>query len=529
MERWLTVLSWLNVALTIIFILSSTAWTIQFYVTAKRDREDSFMAMRRPSATMACCVSSILFFALNRLPLALWSQLGVARVPYFYFVSELSYLIFGVGAIYCVLYRSYIIWYEVHCQMAAKDKDWRLLINESEENWFLRPSTRSTFGDYRRVSRVLAGCVVAGAVPTMSYLAMKTWHWNEVNDLNYLGIRVQSGMLSILPALCIGGIWQQTPILDDHFWILAELRLILRVAFSVMLLQCGIVVLGNPEPGTVLYLVFLFLTTFCAAIVVHTMTVGVMMKRAAFDRVVGDDEAISIKTIEVMPDALDRSENTIKLRTLLQDERGFELFMRWLTKEWSSENLLFTLETVQFQLALHAHGRKSVAEDKKSPRVSKRYSMSSSGNSMQFVPPKSLPQSDIVYGSDTDLHGKAVKLVAKYVAFDAVFLINISGAASHRIMERIEAVGERKSCRMDPSAGPVDEALLTLFDEAQKQIWNVMEGSFLRFKSTPEFRSFAAHIRAEPKKVSLLSKYKAQRVAAVAPGNDEEDSELFVQ
>jgi len=419
-------------------------------------------------------------------------------------MTELSYLTFGVGGIYCVLYRSYIIWYEVHCQMAAKDKDWRLLINESEENWFLRPATRSRFGDYRKVSRVLAVCVVVGAVPTMVYLALKTWHWIEDDDLNYFGIRVQSGILSIVPALCIGAIWQQTPILDDHFWILAELRLILRVAFTVMLVQCGIVVLGDPKPGTVLYLGFLFLTTFCAAVIVHTMTAGVMMKRAAFDRVtvVGDDGAISINA--VLPDIVDRPENTIKLRTLLQEERGFELFMRWLTKEWSSENLLFTLETAQFQMELEAYGHKksglSPVDDKKGKRYSKC-------NTINFVPPKSLPQSDIVYGADTDLLEKASKLIAKYIASDAVFLINISGSASLSVLERIEDIAELKESQLDWLSGPTDEGLMTLFDEAQKQVWDMMEGSFLRFKGTPGFRSFAAHIEATPivKKLSILS------------------------
>merc|ERR1719295_1276292 len=314
-------------------------------------RDDQFIAKRRPSGTVAVCVITILFFVFNRLPLALWSQLEVARIPYFYFVQELSYLVFGVGAIYCILHRALIIWYEVNCQMAAKDKDWRLLVNEAEENWFLSAATKSRFGDYGKTARVLTLCVFVGAVPTMSYLALKTWHWEEEDHLNYLGLRVQSGILSVFPALCIGCIWHKTPILLDNFWILAELRLILRFAFAVLLIQCGIVFLGNPAPGTLLYLIFLFLTTFCAAVTVHIMTLGVMAKQKAFARC-GPAVDQRNRTIIIVPQS--DSDKDVDLKALLESERGFELFMRWLTMEWSSENLLFILETMQFQNEVEA-------------------------------------------------------------------------------------------------------------------------------------------------------------------------------
>ena len=48
----------------------------------------------------------------------------------------------------------------------------------------------------------------------------------------------------------------------------------------------------------------------------------------------------------------DRNESHILndgLQRLLEHDKGFEAFMRHLTKEWSSENLLFFLETIQFQ------------------------------------------------------------------------------------------------------------------------------------------------------------------------------------
>jgi len=372
------------------------------------------------------------------------------------------------------------MWYEINCQLAAKDQDWRILINKSEDNWFLNPKNKSRFGNYVRIARIVFTVVVIQTIPTSTYLILKTWHWQEVDDLNYLGIRIQSGILTVIPGVIIACIWYNIPALNDNYWIFGELKYILRIGFAVFVIQCGIVLFSDPQPQSFMYLVFLSLTTLCTVLVIHVMTIGVFIKRRTFNI---DSAKPTVESFDVLVKADDEPEVKIDLRTLLEHEQGFESFMRWLAREWSTENLLFMLETAQYQQLL-------IKEcDTKSPyALDRKATMDHVDINIDF--PHSCPNSDIVFDDETNYATKAKLLFDKYVANDAVFLINIAHSTKKRMANILSA---------EDDANP--QALTRLFNKAQREIWNVMIGSFQRYQKTESHKLFV-----ERKRSSIISK-----------------------
>merc|ERR1712228_657852 len=255
------------------------------------------------------------------------------------------------------------------------------------------------------------------------------------------------------------------PALNDNYWIFGELKYILRIGFAVFVAQCGVVFFANPDPQSLMYLLFIFLTTLCAVMVVFVMTIGVFIKRRTFN-IHGAEP--TTECFDVLVD--DEPRNAMDLQGLLEEEKGFESFMRWLAKEWSTENLLFMLETVQYQrLLIDQCDTDSVyALDRKATNLDLDIEISF---------PLSCPNSDIVYG-DSSIVKKAELLCQKYVVNDAVFLINIA----HSTKKKIENMMTANKDGDDP------QALTRLFNRAQKEIWIVMKGSFQRYQKTKSYK-----------------------------------------
>ena len=133
MDDTLRIVSWINVFLTLFLAITCIICTVKYYTLKNKD----FISSRQPNATILSCSLLVLFLICERILVLLWFQLNCSKISYYKPLLEFTYLLFGVGAIYCILYRAYVIWYEINCQLALQDKNWRELINKSEQNWFL--------------------------------------------------------------------------------------------------------------------------------------------------------------------------------------------------------------------------------------------------------------------------------------------------------------------------------------------------------------------------------------------------------
>merc|ERR1712154_545603 len=194
----------------------------------------------------------------------------------------------------------------------------------------------------------------------------------------------------------------------------------------------------------------------------------------------------------------------IALQTLLEYEKGFESFMGWLPKEWSTECLLFIIETVQFQNFLI---EKCQSEQHKSERASpelEKYKLERAINNLDLDLdisfPSSCPKSFIVYNKDTNVYQKAILLYNKYIANDAVFLINIPHTMQKKIHQTLFVTEEDSDIRV------THRSLVRLFSRSQREVWTVMKGSFQRYQKTAAYESFIEkHRRSVLKKINLVS------------------------
>jgi len=130
------------------------------------------------------------------------------------------------------------------------------------------------------------------------------------------------------------------------------------------------------------------------------------------------------------------------LRDLITNEQGYEMFMDYLKTEFSSENLLFYREVVEFR---------------------------------QLDP------------NDMDsIRGRAIELYHQFIIEGASFQVNLPSAIAHPLAAKMNRV---------KNPGEIWEAmeLLALFADAQEEIYRLMEGdSFRRFQTTESMQRFVS-------------------------------------
>eukprot|EP01084_Bolivina_argentea_P192109 329862_1 len=124
----------------------------------------------------------------------------------------------------------------------------------------------------------------------------------------------------------------------------------------------------------------------------------------------------------------------VSLATFLTTSSGVYAFMSHLCREFSSENLLFIYESLQFKELCAAElddiGTQEEAADELDVPSTKetRQRVASKERELQrkIVLPKDLPPSDIVH-SEKSIRDKFALLTEKYVLYSAEFQINIPG------------------------------------------------------------------------------------------------------
>jgi len=166
---------------------------------------------------------------------------------------------------------------------------------------------------------------------------------------------------------------------------------------------------------------------------------------------------------------LDVPENLDHLHALILSPDGFESFRRFLTSEFSVENLLFWADIEDL--------RRKVIRDK---------------------------------GQDENLIKQETKrLYNKYVMVDSPFQVNLADYIVQTIEFKMRKLEEENILDTSPmetlkGAAPPNE-FPTIFDEAQKSIFNLMDAdSFQRYKSSDLYRDFVRTMRDKSHKRNVL-------------------------
>jgi hypothetical protein len=168
----------------------------------------------------------------------------------------------------------------------------------------------------------------------------------------------------------------------------------------------------------------------------------------------------------------DIPENLENLASLIGTKEGFESFRKFLTAEFSVENLLFYADIEDFRKKIHD-------------------------------------------GAEIDFQKQETKrLFAKYIIVDSPFQVNLPNQIVQAIEAKITSIDKdgifdpTPAANTDPknrdSTGkPIDHP--TIFDEAQRSIYNLMDSdSFPRYKASETYREFVKTISGKKHKNTVL-------------------------
>eukprot|EP01083_Nonionella_stella_P091686 256381_1 len=133
---------------------------------------------------------------------------------------------------------------------------------------------------------------------------------------------------------------------------------------------------------------------------------------------------------------------------------------------------------------------------------------------IQFPP--TCPKSDIVFDEDTDWKQKVQLLYNKYVANDAVFMINIP----HQVKKHIDKI----ICNQQPTT---IKPLLHIFVDAQFEVWMMMKGSFQRFQKTTVYQAFIENYRKTSFRMNPLNLISVHNKKADDNKEDNNNTKAF--
>jgi len=165
---------------------------------------------------------------------------------------------------------------------------------------------------------------------------------------------------------------------------------------------------------------------------------------------------------------LDVPENLDHLNALILSPDGFESFRRFLTSEFSVENLLFWADIEDLRRKVQSKG-----------------------------------QDDPLIKTETK------RLYNKYVMVDSPFQVNLADYIVQAIelkMRKLEEEGILDTSPMETIKGALaPNEFPTIFDDAQKSIFNLMDAdSFQRYKSSDLYREFVRTMRDKSHKRNVL-------------------------
>ena len=434
--------------------------------------------------------------------------------------SILAYLV-----LYCFVWRYWCISYEIKWTKYIINNQWKVIINPEHHeninnetskqiNWYL--THKNTFGNHKWVKYRL---FIVAILSALMYIVGTTYHTHngksiysnlEIHDNIYL-TQIYSSWPYTLPLILILIIYCKTPSILDNFYIQKEMKYItvlLVVDYAAFYISRTIAAILYKEMDQVILSIMLsisfhiILGTQFGAVLISTGWVNHKVTKivnreqykthkevripSPLSRQISAASVISMTTdtstysqmtanlIEIQPKTPRIYQNdklvSKDLSELLVHPIAFESFMNHLCHEFSMENLLSLVEFLQFQ--------KYVAEEiGYYNKIGHEQLLCD-----VLVLSGEVPLSAIVYNDGMNLKDKAYNIYKKYIANGAMYSINIAHIKRQKLINLMDNY-DIWICNDELK----DKELMNLFDEVCKEMKRLMNDSYQRFKTTPEY------------------------------------------
>eukprot|EP01083_Nonionella_stella_P117693 351033_1 len=455
---------------------------------------------RKPEIVLIMGYLAVIYMTLK--PIVILLIFGVINDPFimshgstftYTFVTILTLPIF-----YLSIYRGYKIYFDIQFNQALQDAEWRMFINPTETNWFLKNKTK--WGDGKRVAIILLiiYCTfsLVGIIRTWFIVGIADTISRYILGVHFL-ILTSFGLI----------LYCKFPAFDDVWCVRKEIQLSSLSTSVVVFIYLGFTAIFKLQPDSPYYVFVLYMAIVVTMLPILSSMLWVFRQ---FNLPWNIFDLGKHRQLKHHSQYADREGADVhKIRHILQDDNGFNLFARHLTKEFSMENMLFVLETQQwihFILGLHQENPYSVANSNQSSAFVELCSIKFPDN----VPKSSIIQSPVHVSAEEEITVEmddmnqtaltdedkvylcAVEIFQKYIINRAYFCINIS--YDHRAQlyalfgwndskQSIESVMVKHLKERDLSL----LELMHIFDDVRIEVYKLMANGFRRFKVTGEY------------------------------------------
>ena len=456
----------------------------------------------------------------------------------------------GLGIEYCLFWRFWILYFEIKFQVASINGQWQKMLDpnfiDNKDSYFIQH--KKTLGNYKWFgSRIVIPLLIISSLFLEGCCIYVGIVWGNTPQWNIYLERALliNTPLYLWPTISLFVIWCKTPKLEDQFFISKELGYLCwsNAGFLVFYIFDAIAQ-AKESSGDTFKDIFPFICLWIQTVGTHTCSfisvliatywvitqidqTGMQLKPLRSEDVklvplvnhssntytgrnstiskqqfvnkmtslisgFGDDETEMTNTL-FQKRTITAPEN-ITLSSVLEHPKGFESFMRYLSTEFSIENLLALVEFIQFETVVYQIINRNESNQIEEKNVEDLWGI-------KITLPSNVPLSYIIFNGQSmnELLDKLTgyeddekvvfklkhichALYKKYIANGSELEINIAYGTRKGL---IGLVGDDMKLIDDENIDIFK--LLTIYDVACGQIYNLMGDSYRRFKRTPQF------------------------------------------
>jgi len=376
--------------------------------------------------------------------------------------------------------KAWMIYYKEKWSYFTLQSEWQRIINEKTDkvdtNWFIRNNQK--YGSARYVTKI--SVAYHSICLSVCIVGMIADHFKLFPNVVYALI-VLPFLPSIVFYLFVVCKTTRSKLIQDPFSIHWERKLHSRLQlllFASVLIVSPLQML-HPTAGWLVSSA-IPITILYAMIHVSTFSLYTRWRRLAFAFDTNDDAEKSFSRVISLSSANSANsasnsqlKNKITLQMVLSKDKPFNLLMRHLFREYSSEILLSLIEIQQYATYLQSQMEATVAT------VESQY--------YDISLPKSVPISSIVEDETTDFRMKAYRLYQKYIRVESEYEVNISWEHHNRfaaVMDDVDFLMRNQALDMAD--------FHAMFVVVQKEMMRLLKCSFQRFAQRDEFEKVVA-------------------------------------
>eukprot|EP01084_Bolivina_argentea_P203937 348229_1 len=370
-------------------------------------------------------------------------------------ISGSIFMAFMCLMLYCITVKNWLIYFKYNWTFYTMQCKWqRILTSDIEENnnWFIQ--NNKTYGNINYIHKLFSKYCFFGAiiaiVPTVIFILS-----------NYKFILLIPAVIAVSltwgpSILFYAYIVNKTPLFNDSFGIHWESKI-----HSKLLLLIPIV-------NVIMNTIYIFFNDFRAHFIgLFTMSIILALINYVSTFVIPKRFKDKTKQANLVCKT-DTLSNIINVQQILQDANALHIFMVHLSKEYSMEILLSTIEIIQFQELLKEY----ITDDEIINKVT------------CICLPETIPISQIVKQQEKQDNNnvllcakiKAYNLFNKYIESMSEFEINIPGNMRDKVISELRDLDELMSSNLNIND------LFLIFEDCKNEMISLMTFALDRFR-----------------------------------------------